>query len=421
MDSLPPNRIDLEAPPRTGRRRTRWVMVLLCLLAVAAIVGVVLYRPTAPTTTARNRSQSQTVPVLTAAVEKRDVPILLDALGTVQAFNTVTVKTMVDGPLVAVNFAEGQMVHKGDVLARIDPRSFQAAYDQVVAKKAQDEALLANARVDLTRYQKLASNNYTSTQQADTQKALVAQYEAQVRQDQAQIDAARTNLDYTTILSPIDGRAGVRQVDQGNIVHAGDQTGLVVLTQIQPIFVVFNLPQQNLAAVTKAMAAGQPTVLAVPQGGSRSAVLDTGTLTVLDNQVDPTTGTIKMKAQFPNADNRLWPGGFVGVRLQVDTAKGAVVVPPVAVQRGPRGAYVYVVNADSTVTRVQIETGYEDETATVVTKGLDGGEKVVTDGASRLSDGTVVSLAAPPTEATPTARQRPSAPGAQRPRPPRPG
>jgi multidrug efflux system membrane fusion protein len=418
MDSLTPNRIDLQVQPQAPKRR-RWPTVILCLLAIAAIVGVVLYRiPATPDVAGRNRPAGQGVPVLIGTAERRDMPIMLDALGTVQAFNSVTIKTMVDGPLIAVKFTEGQIVRKGDVLAQVDARNYQAAFDQAVAKKAQDEALLANARADLVRYQKLVSNNFTSAQQADTQKALVAQYEAQTRQDQALIDTARTNLDYTTILSPLDGRTGVRGVDQGNIVHASDATGLVVITQLQPIFVVFTLPQQSLPAVAKAMGAGVPTVVATPQGGTRSTVLDTGTLTVLDNQVDPTTGTIKLKASFPNADSKLWPGGFVGIRLQVDTAQGAVVVPPAAVQRGPRGAFVYVVGADNTVTRQVIETGYEDEQATIVTKGLTGGEKVVTDGASRLSDGTKVTIAPPAADAPPAARVRPAAPGAQRPKPP---
>jgi multidrug efflux system membrane fusion protein len=412
MDSLTPNPIDLQTRPPSRRRR--WVMGLLCLLVVAAIVGVVKFWPASPDAATRSRSSGQPVPVLVATAEHRDMPIMLDALGTVQAFNTVTVKPMVDGTLVAVKFDEGQMVHKGDVLAQIDPRSYQAAYDQAVAKKAQDEALLANAKLDLARYQKLVSNNYTSAQQADTQKSVVAQYEAQTRQDQAQIDAARTNLDYTTIKSPIDGRTGVRQVDEGNIVHAADTTGLVVITQLQPIFVVFTLPQQSLSAVAKAMTAGQAKVIATVQGAGPAAILDTGVLTVLDNQVDPTTGTIKLKASFPNTSGTLWPGGFVGVRLQVDTAKNAVVVPPSAVQRGPRGAFVYVVGNGDTASRRVIKTGYEDEQATIVTDGLQAGDKVVTDGASRLSDGTKVVLSQPGTEPAPAGRDRPAAPGAQR-------
>jgi len=417
MDAQTPNPI-LERPVAPVGRRSRLgraVMIVLCLLVVAAMAATIWLWP-ARNKDAPNRRAAfaQTVPVLVATAERRDMPIMLDGLGTVQALNTVTVKTVVDGPLVSVNFTEGQMVRKGDLLARVDPRNYQAAYDQVVAKKAQDEALLANARADLTRYQKLVSNNYTSAQQADTQKALVAQYEAQTRQDQAQIDAARTNLDYTSILSPLDGRTGVRLVDQGNIVHASDPTGLVVITQLQPLFVVFTLPQQSLPAVAKAMAAGQATVVATPQGGSRSAVLDTGVLTVLDNQVDPTTGTIKMKARFPNQENRLWPGGFVGVRLRVDTEANAVVVPPSAIQRGPRGAFVYVVGDDKTATRQAIKTGYEDERYAIVAEGLAGGEKVVTDGASRLTDGAKVTIAEPASDAPPPRRERPSAPGAPR-------
>ena len=416
MDSVTPNPI-LDRPPTSPVRRSRLgraTMVVLCLLVVAAMAATIWLWPARKDAPPRSRGAGLTVPVLVATVERRDMPILLDGLGTVQAFNSVTIKTVVDGPLIAVNFAEGQMVRKGDLLARVDPRSYQAAYDQVVAKKAQDEALLANARADLVRYQKLVSNNYTSAQQSDTQKALVAQYEAQVRQDQAQIDAARTNLDYTSIVSPLDGRTGVRQVDQGNIVHAGDATGLVVITQLQPIFVMFTLPQQSLPAVAKAMAAGQATVVATPQGGSRSAVLDTGVLTVLDNQVDSTTGTIKLKAQFPNRDSKLWPGGFVGVRLQVDTQANAVVVPPAAIQRGPRGSFVYVVGADNTATRLEIKTGYEDERYAIVSDGLKGGEKVVTDGASRLTDGAKVTIAEPPSDAPPPRREHPSAPGAPR-------
>jgi multidrug efflux system membrane fusion protein len=413
MDALTPNPI-LERPPVRRSRLGRAAMVVLCLLVVAAMAATIWLWPARKDAPPRGRGFGQVVPVLVATVERRDMPILLDGLGTVQAFNSVTIKSVVDGPLIAVNFTEGQMVRKGDLLARVDSRSYQAAYDQVVAKKAQDEALLANARADLVRYQKLVSNNYTSAQQSDTQKALVAQYEAQVRQDQAQIDAARTNLDYTSIVSPLDGRTGVRQVDQGNIVHASDATGLVVITQLQPIFVMFTLPQQSLPAVAKAMAAGQATVVATPQGGSRSAVLDTGVLTVLDNQVDSTTGTIKLKAQFPNRDSKLWPGGFVGVRLQVDTQTNAVVVPPSAVQRGPRGSFVYVVGEGNTATRLEIKIGYEDERYAIVSDGLKGGEKVVTDGASRLTDGAKVTISEPVSDAPPPRRERPSAPGAPR-------
>ena len=396
---------------RTRHRPRVWLTALLCLLAAAGIVYVVWFWPAAPAGKGdRDRDANLPIPVVVATADRRDVPVYQDGLGTVQAYYTVTVHTMVDGPLLSVNFKEGQAVHKGDVMAQIDPRSFQAALDQAVAKKAQDEALLANARVDQARYQKLVANNYTSSQQADTQKSLVAQLEAQVRQDQAQIDTARTQLSYATIVAPIDGLLGIRQVDAGNIVHAADTTGLVVLTQLQPVSVLFTLPQQTLPAVAAAMQHGAPAVLAYAQGpnGSAAKLLDTGVLAVLDNQVDPTTGTIKLKATFPNHDLLLWPGGFVGVRLQVDTARQAVVVPPAAVQRGPRGAYVFVVDGDGTK-RQPVTVGYEDQQAAIIAEGLSGGERVVVDGASRLSDGSKVTIA-PPAETAPSANPV-SAPG----------
>ena len=374
-------------------------------------------------TAARGR---QPIPVVVAAAETRDVPIYMDGLGTVQASANVTIKPMVDGPLVEVRFKEGQDVKAGDVLARIDPRQYQAALDQAVAKMRQDDANLANARLDLARYQKLAATAYTSAQQADTQKALVAQLEAQVAQDQAVIDNARTQLGYTTIVSPVDGRLGVRAVDAGNIVRASDPAGLVVVATLKPINVQFTLPQQGLAAVAAAMAAGAPEVLAFVHGADRvetgRGAPERGVLTVLDNQVDPSTGTIKLKAMFANDGLKLWPGAFVTVRLRVETRRNAVVVPPVAVQRGPRGPYVFVLAEGATVARRQVTVGHEDLTVSVVTDGLAVGERVVVDGASRLSEGSKVNVlpaaggTAAPAGATPTAGQgqrarRPGAPG----------
>jgi membrane fusion protein, multidrug efflux system len=413
MDALIREPADVVTRPRTRR----WLMVALCVLVLAGIGYTIWFWPADSTRQpGRNRNANQPVPVLVAPAEQKDVPIYLDALGTVQAFNMVTVKPMVDGPLNSVNFTEGQDVRRGDLLAQIDPRTYQAAYDQAVAKKAQDEALLANARLDLARYIKLAANNYTSAQQADTARAQVAQDEAQVKQDQAQIDNARTQLGYTTITSPLDGRTGIRQVDPGNIVHASDITGLVVITQLQPISVLFTLPQQSLAQVTKAMHQGAAKVLAFAQGaaGRQSGPLDTGTLSVLDNQVDPTTGTIKLKATFPNPDRRLWPGAFVGVQLQVDTAKNAIVVPPAAVQRGPRGAYVYVVNADNSVTRREVKVGHEDEQASIITDGVKPGDKVVVDGASRLNENTKVTVVQPAAAGSAPGADQPAAPGTRR-------
>jgi multidrug efflux system membrane fusion protein len=404
------------APTRARFRLRRWGMIGLCLLVVAAIGYAIWFFPAAPPpANKRDSTEGQPIPVLTAVAATQDVPIYQDGLGTVQAFYTVTMKAMVDGPLLAVNFREGQDVHKGDVLAQIDPRTYQAALDNAVAKKAQDQAQLANARLDLARYQKLVANNYTPAQQADTARAQVAQFEALVQQDQAQIDTARTQLSYTTIVSPIEGRTGIRQVDPGNIVHAVDPTGMVVITQLEPISVLFTLPQQALPSVARAMAEGSPSVLALAQDatGGPARLLDTGTLTVLDNQVDSTTGTIKLKAVFPNAQHRLWPGGFVSVRLRTDTAKDAVVVPPAAIQRGPRGPYVFVIGDDATARRRAVTAGYEDEQGSVVATGLKGGETIVIDGASRLSDGSKVSLAKPDPSAEHGSEQ-PAAPGTSR-------
>jgi membrane fusion protein, multidrug efflux system len=404
-----------ETPARARRGRLRRSgMAVLCLLVLAGIGYAIWFWPArAPAPNARSAARGAPIPVLVAASETKDVPIYLDGLGTVQAFQTVTVKPMVDGPLVEVRFKEGQDVRAGDVLARIDPRTYQAALDQAVAKKAQDQANLANARVDLARYQKLAATAYTSAQQADTQKATVAQLAAQVEQDQGAIDSARTQLSYTTITAPIDGRTGIRQVDQGNIVHASDTTGIVVITTLQPISVVFTLPQQALPAVATAMKQGSPEALAITQGndGDAAGVLDRGTLAVLDNQVDPTTGTIKLKATFPNPGHKLWPGGFVGVRLKVATEHGATVVPPAAIQRGPSGTYVYVVGADDTVKRESVTVGHEDAQASIITVGLQPGAKVVTDGASRLTDGGRVTIVTPGAAGAPDGPAQPSAPG----------
>ncbi len=374
-----------------------WIWTILLLAAGGG--GLWYYTrplpPPATDTAARGRIP---IPVVVADAETRDVAVYMDGLGTVQASANVTVKPMVDGPLLEMRFKEGQDVKAGDVLARIDPRQYQAALDQAAAKMRQDEANLANARLDLLRYQKLAATAYTSAQQADTQKALVAQLEAQVAQDLAVIDNARTQLGYTTIVAPVDGRVGIRAVDAGNIVRASDPSGLVVVTTLRPINVQFTLPQQGLAAVSAAMAAGTPEVLAMVQGAERGPP-ERGVLTVLDNVVDPATGTIKLKATFANAQLRLWPGAFVTVRLRVETRKDAVVVPPVAVQRGPRGPYLFVLNGAAatglTVSRRNITVGHEDLAVAVIADGLKPGERVIVDGAARLSDGSKVSLVNP--------------------------
>ena len=343
------------------------------------------------------------VPVLAAKAITQDVPIYLDALGTVQAYNTVSIHAMVEGPLVEVKFKEGQDVKAGDVLARIDPRPYQASLDSATAKKQQDEASLANAKLDAARYAKLVASNYSSAQQSDTARAQVAQDEAQVRGDQAQIDTSRTQLSYATIMAPIDGRVGLRQVDTGNIVHTADLTPITVITQLQPISVVFTLPQQSLPQVSQAMEGGMPEVVAVragstaPPGGVSGdrGVIDRGKLAVLDNQVDPATGTIKMKATFPNAGLKLWPGGFVNVRMLVRTEHGVVTVPTAAIQRGPQGPYVFVIKADDTAERRPVKLGHEDDTLSIVESGLAADEQVVVDGAQRVTDAGKVAVAGP--------------------------
>jgi membrane fusion protein, multidrug efflux system len=328
------------------------------------------------------------VPVLATAARQADVPVYLDGVGTAKALNTVTVRSQVDGKLINISFTEGQDVPKDFVLAKIDPVTYQAAYDQTVAKKAQDEAQLANAKLDLERYTRLAATNAVNKQQLDTQKALVDQLTAQVNLDQAQIDNARAILSYTDITAPIAGRTGIRQVDQGNIIKAADTTGIVILTQLKPISVFFNLPQQNLPDLNKGMAEGPLPVDALTP--DNRTILDRGRLLVIDNQVDQTTGTVKLKAEFPNANLQLWPGQFINVRVLIDTRRQVVVVPTAAIQRGPNGTFVYVLKDDSTVTVRQVTVTQQDDSQAVIGTGLQAGERVVTTGFARLTEGTKV-------------------------------
>jgi multidrug efflux system membrane fusion protein len=328
------------------------------------------------------------VPVLAATPRIQDVPVYLDGVGSVRALNNVVVRAQVDGKLIKVNFTEGQDVKQGDVLGEIDPVIYQAQYDQAVAKKAQDEALLANQKLDLARYQQLAASNAGSKQQADTQRAVVAQQEALVQADQAAIDNAQATLGYTKIIAPLSGRAGLRQVDQGNIIRASDATGLVVITQLQPIAVQFSLPQQQIVRVNAAAARG--TLAVDVFGNDGVTVIDTGTLKGIDNQVDPTTGTLKLKAEFPNAKFQLWPGQFVNVRLRVETLEKAIVVPTSAVQRGPAGTFSYVIGADNVATAKPVVVTQQNENDAVIASGLTTSDRVVTTGFANLSDGAKV-------------------------------
>ena len=327
-------------------------------------------------------------PVVVAAVAREDVPVVFDGIGTVQAFAAVTVRAQVEGRIVEIAFREGEDVAAGAVIARIDPASYQAVYDQAVARREQDEAELRNARIDLDRYIRLAQSESGSRQQADTQRAVVAKLEAQLKIDQGIIDAAKFNLDNTTIRAPISGRTGIRAVDVGTLVRASDTAGIVSIAQLRPIAVTFTLPQQQLATLLAAQARGAVPVEVV--GGDPREVLDRGHIEVVDNQVDSTTGTVKIKATLPNATTRLWPGQFVDVRVLVDTLKGATVVPTAAVQRGSDGAFVYVLGDEDKVKRRPVGVGRQDEHRAVISSGVEVGEKVVTTGFTRLTDGAKV-------------------------------
>ena len=387
--------------------RRRLVSIIIVLLILGGL-GYIAWNSYAQKRTQNQVRPDLTVPVLAATPRIEDVPVYLDGVGTVRALNTVTVRAQVVGKLSSVNFVEGQDVKKGDVLAEIDPVIYQAQLDQATAKKAQDEAQLANARIDLTRYQQLATSNAGSKQQADTQRALVAQLEAQVRSDQAAIDNAQATLGYTKIIAPLAGRAGLRQIDQGNIIHASDTTGLVVITQLQPIAVQFSLPQQQIVRVNAAIAKGPLTVDVF--GNDGKTVVDSGALKGVDNQVDPTTGTVKLKAEFPNATYQLWPGQFVSVRLKVETLSQAVVVPTSAVQRGPVGTFSYVIGDGDIVKAKPITVTQQNETDAVISKGLSPSDRVVTTGFANLSDGAKVRIGsadqAPTLDLAPRKRER---------------
>jgi multidrug efflux system membrane fusion protein len=382
------------------RRIIRFLIAALVIAGVVAVYYMPQWLPTQQTQSAAKggkrgsggggNASTEAVPILAVPARSADVPVYLDGVGTVKALNTVTVRPQVDGKLINISFTEGQEVAKGTVLAKIDPVTYQAAYDQTIAKKAQDEALLANARLDFDRYTRLAATNAINKQQLDTQKSLVSQLEAQVRLDQAAIDNARAILSYTDIIAPLTGRTGIRLVDEGNLVKASDTTGIVVITQVRPISVFFSLPQQDLPDLNKGLTEGPLPVDAF--GADNKTALDKGKVLVIDNQVDQTTGTVKLKAEFPNADLQLWPGQFVNVRVLIDTLRNVVVVPTAAVQRGPNGTFVYVVKDDNTVTVRPVTLTQQDDLRSVVRTGLQAGERTVTTGFARLTEGTNVTV-----------------------------
>jgi membrane fusion protein, multidrug efflux system len=383
-------------PRVRGCQVARLLNRALAVAVVTAVAGVLAYVTVVPAVHKqpggrRAKMGDGPVPVADAAARIADVPVFLNGVGTAKARNTVTVRAQVDGRILSINFKEGQEVKRGDVLARIDPATYQAQLDQAVAKKALDEAQLANAQRDLERYAKLP-DNVVAQKTIDTQRALVAQFTAQIKLDDAAIANAKAYLDYTTIVAPLDGRTGIRMVDEGNLVRGSDaNAGIVMITEVRPISVVFTLPQQQLAQVNAALARGPVSVEAFDTDGK--SVIDRGTLQVVDNQVDPTTGTVRMKAEFANANQQLWPGQFVNVRALADTLRNVVVIPTPAVQRGPNGAFAYVIQPDDRVSLRPLTVGLQNETIAVIPKGIDAMDRVVTTGFARLKDGSHVSVA----------------------------
>jgi membrane fusion protein, multidrug efflux system len=333
------------------------------------------------------------VAVNVAAVTRADVPEYLEGLGTVQAFYTVTVTARVDGRIDKVAFREGQDVKKGALLVQIDPRPYQAALGIAVATRDKDRAQLENARRDLERYELLAPEDLASKQTVDTQKALIAQLVAQVKGDEAAIDNARTNLDYATITSPIDGRTGIRLVDPGNNVHATDTTGMVVVTQLEPISIIFSLPEESFGQLSAALARGPVTAVALSRDNKE--VLDQGAVALIDNQIDQTTGTLRVKATLPNTQRKLWPGEFVNVRIETQLRRQVLTAPASALQRGPDGTFIYTVQADSSVAVTPVTASEPVGDVIVVEQGLAAGQQIVTSNFYRLQPGAHVRANAP--------------------------
>lgn len=407
---IPPASRDLAQPPVVRRRRR----VLPILLVLALIAGAVFWAHPWGRGPAKGPPPAPPQPVGVATATTGEMPVILNALGTVTPFNTVTVMSQINGQLMSVGFKEGQMVRKGQFLAQIDPRPYEAALEQAEGQLAHDTGLLNQARSDLARYQRLQAQNSIAEQQVADQEFLVQQYEGTVKVDQGTIANDKLNLAYCHITSPITGRAGLLQIDPGNYVQTSDTSGIVVITELDPISVIFTLPQNDIAAVTEAMQSGPPLPVTL-YDSTNTKKLATGTLYAMDNQINVSTGTVELRASFPNPKNTLFPNEFVNVDLLVKTLKNAVLVPGAAIQRGAPGTFVYVVKPDGTVAVQKVVLGPNNASETAITSGLAAGTKVVTDGADRLHPGAKVTIVAPAaSSAKPPA---PAAPPASAPKP----
>lgn len=379
----------MSKPQLSKRRWHGWTIAFLIAVVIAGVFAI--------RSIEKNAHPLATVmppPVLvnTAVATRRDVPVYLTGIGTVQALNTVTIRTQVQGQLDKVLFKEGEIVKKGDLLAVVDPRPFQATLDEAVAKIQEDKADLANAKVVLSRDENLANQDYATQQALDNQRSLVAELEAQIAQDVAAKEAAAVQLSYTQITAPLSGRTGVRMVDAGNIVHPTDTTGLVVITQTQPISVISTLPEDDLEKVRDALRAGPVKVTAFTRDGTDN--LGSGTLSLIDNEINQASGTMSLKSTFPNSEEKLWPGQYVEVRLEQEIAKNAITIPAAALQRGQHGFFVYVVNADDIVEPRNIKTGQIAAGVAIVESGLSAGDRVVTSGSYELDAGVKVRVEA---------------------------
>jgi membrane fusion protein, multidrug efflux system len=384
--------------PRSSFLRSRWA--LLWAAAVVAFCGYFGWTHIygndigrAAPDKANGLPKIAAIPVTIGQAQKADFPVYLNGLGAVEPYQTVLVRSRVDGEVIKIDFKQGQMVKKGDVLVEIDPRPYQAALDQAVAKKAQDEASLKNAQLDLARYVSLAKEDSVSRQRVDTQQATVDELVAQIKGDQASVDSAQTQMTYSTIRSPLSGKTGFRLVDAGNIVHATDTAGIVTIVQLQPISVVFTAPEEDVPQINEALAAGTVPVVALSSDGLRT--ISQGQLAIVNDAIDQASGSIQMKASFNNGDDALWPGLSVSTRLLVDTLKQVTVVPDSAVERGPEGLYAFVVSSDNKVQARGITVSHEGDGRSLVAKGLSPGESVVTAGQYRLQQGSLVQSSAP--------------------------